>query len=135
MPNWEASQLLETWVHKNANILSTGRTSNFKPPGMDEEAFGEIEEKLNAAEEKSGNLIERLSPISAEEKIYPTGKAREEEGGEGTGIEWNFQANWLSKVCGSKQVYQKIGEEEGGVTSYATVYFKSLWWPGAYHVA
>ena len=47
---------------------------------MDEEAFGELEEKLNAIEEKAGNIIERLSPISAEEKIYPHGKAKEDEG-------------------------------------------------------
>ena len=25
-------------------------------------------------------------------------------------------------------------DEEGGNTSYATIIFKSLWWPGAYHV-
>jgi hypothetical protein len=71
---------METWVHLNPNILSSGRVFNYKPAKMDEEAFGELEEKLNAIEEKAGNIIERLSPISAEEKIYPHGKAKEDEG-------------------------------------------------------
>jgi len=62
---------------------------------MDEEAFGEVEEKLNAVEEKAGNLVERLSPISAEEKIYPHGKQKDEEGDGNSNSEWGYTSNWL----------------------------------------
>lgn len=54
-PGFDQIQLPETWVHLHPNILSTGRVANYRPPGVDEEAFAEQEEKLNAEEEKQGN--------------------------------------------------------------------------------
>jgi len=45
-----------------------------------------------------------LLPISGEERVYPHGKAKEDEGEEGDSGEYKFGTNWLQKVMGDKQV-------------------------------
>jgi len=39
-------------------------------------------------------------PISGEERVYPFGKPKEEEGEEGEGGEYKFGTNWLQSVKG-----------------------------------
>ena len=47
-PNYEALRTPETWCHFHPNILSTGRVANYRPKGVNEDDWPEMEEKLNA---------------------------------------------------------------------------------------
>ena len=78
-PNYEAIRSTETWCHLHPNILSTGRVSNYKPIGTTEDDWPEIEEKLNAQEEKGFNMVPRLLPIANEERVYPNNMPKDDD--------------------------------------------------------
>ena len=69
---------METWVHLYPVIYSSGRTTHFRPTGMDEETFEEqLANKLAPAEEKVFNNIGRLVPIASETRVYPNNKEKD----------------------------------------------------------
>ena len=102
-PNYEAIRNPESWCHLYPNILSTGRVSNYRPRGVGEDDWPEMEEKLNAQEEKTFNTIARLQPIAAEERVYPHNLPKDDDEAQ-EGQEYKFTSNWLQKGFGDEQV-------------------------------
>lgn len=69
---------METWVHLHPVILSHGRTSHYRDPGMDEETFEAlVGDKLAPTEEKVFNNVGRLVPIANETRVYPHNKEKD----------------------------------------------------------
>lgn len=69
---------METWVHLHPVVYSTGRTTHYRPPTMDEEVFEELlTNKLVPEEEKVFNNVGRLVSVAGETRIYPDNKDKD----------------------------------------------------------
>jgi len=114
--------------------MTTGRVEHYVPSKFTEEQREEYLLKLDEEEEKTGNKIERLRSLVEEaENVFPGNKPGEEGEEEEESKEYKFAANFIVRTFGDTQKYQ-VGEE-GVETAYSVVMLKSLWWPGAYHIA
>jgi len=101
-PGFDELKTTETWVHLHPNILSTGRITHYIPKTVGEDDKEDFIAKLDEAEEKNQNIIERLVTINEDKVIYPGGVAKEDEDEDKVGEK--FESNWLVKIRGDQQV-------------------------------
>lgn len=106
----ESLRSLEAWCHYPPIILNAGRCTHPEPDIADEDAKNEAIGKLN----ESDPPVDRFKALNEDKQM-------------------NGQDNWVSKVCGDLQPYNKLGGE--GTVSYSVNVLSSVRWPGAVTVA
>ena len=81
-------------------ILKNGRISNYRPQGMNDEEWDELDNKLQEKDPQ----VRPLLPIGEEDKVYPFGKSGEDNTAELAGRTdlYPHPSNWLVRELGNK---------------------------------